>query len=118
MKVGDICRWDGQADPFGGRYQIVRHIEGDKWEIEILPADDETTEAIFGHWLYAEEHGFMTTPIWDKTWNECAEGECPQRIGWKTYEQELEEDLARYAEASGRRMTIKIVSAAEYASHF
>lgn len=120
VKVGEVYRWDFQSDVYGGQYKVIAHLGGDRYEIEDLPADDQTIEAIFDYWAAMEADGAMTSPIWDKQWSECdeAKGEHPQRIGWKTYEQMLEEDLARYAERAGRRSVCRFISAARYAEYF
>ena len=118
MKVGETHRWNNESDPFGGQYRVVQNLGGGKWEIEHLPADDQTTGAIFDYWASVEARGGMTAPIWDKTWAECTGDERPQRIGHLTYEQELERDLARYAERAGQRMTIKVVSRKQWDAHF
>jgi hypothetical protein len=45
-KVGEIRTWNFQSDVYGGRYQLVRHIEGDLWEAMHLEPSDEELEAI------------------------------------------------------------------------
>ena len=103
VTVGQVCRSDPQSDVYGGQYKIIRRIERDLYEIEYLPADDQTTEAIFDYWASVEANpgsGF-TSPVWDKTWAQCAEGARPPIIRWKTPAEMLEEDLAHYAQRAG-----------------
>jgi len=120
MKAGDVYRSDFQSDMYGGQFKLIERVNGEPntWVIEYLPADEETEQAILDHWASVEARGGQTTPIWDKTWAECSEGERPQRIGWTTYEQELERDLARYAERAGSRTKTTFVSAKRYAEYF
>jgi hypothetical protein len=120
MKVGDILRSDFQSDPFEGRYQLIADLGGGKWEIEYLPADEHTEDLIIKWWAAAEAEGFSTTPIWDKTWNECDKdaGERPQIIGHRTYEDMLERDLAHYRENAGRRTTVTFISRKRWAEYF
>jgi hypothetical protein len=122
MKAGDIKRWDFQSDIYGGRYRLIEKVAGKPgtWVIERLGPDEQTIDAIVAHYLNVEANGWMTTPIWDKTWAECdqAAGERPQQTGWTTPEQDMMDELARYEAQAGERTTIKFVSHQEWARHF
>lgn len=118
MRVGETHRWDSQADIFGGQYKVIQNLGRGRWLIERLPADEQTQQAILDFWASVEARGGMTTPVWDKTWAECGEGEYPQKTGWTSYEEELERELARYAELAGTTMELQVVSRERYARHF
>ena len=122
MKAGDILRHDGQADVYRGRYQLIEKVAGERntWVCETLPDDDEIIEAIFDFWAGQEAAGATTSPIWDKTWAECDEdaGEHPRRIGWKSCDQMLTEELAWRESFYGHRSKVTFVSRARYAEYF
>jgi hypothetical protein len=119
-EVGEIARWNGQSDVNEQQYRYTRHVGGNRWEIEILPPDDEVYDRILSWTAYREAQGSRTTPIWDKEWSECDTdaGEHPQITGWTTYEQELEKEIRRAEEWAGTRMEIELVSRDEWAKHF
>jgi hypothetical protein len=122
MRAGDIRRSDSQADPWQGRYKLIRRVHGKPktWITETLPDDDEIIDAIVDYWAGQEAAGATTSPIWDKTWLECDQdaGEHPQRIGWKTYEDMLFEELANRARWYGEQTEVRFLTAAEYAEYF
>jgi hypothetical protein len=115
-RAGMIFTLDNQADAWQGQYKLIRCIAPNTWETEYLPDPPETTARILDYWATAE-HPYLS-PIWDKEWAECAEGEHPQRIGEKTRGQMAAEELAQRAARAGTRSTVKFISAARYAEYF
>ena len=118
VKVGDVRQHDFQSDVWETSYRVVRHVKGNEWEVEQLPASEEVLGRVLDFWAGEEARGAMTLPVWDKTWAECAEGEHPQRVRWMTYEEMLERDLQHLEEWAGCRSVVKFVSRDEWAKHF
>jgi len=116
--TGTILTHDYQADPFGGRYQLVEQTGPDTWLVEDLAPDSDEEDRILAHYETAEAEGYGTCPIWDKTWAECTGDERPKIVGHKSHSDELAEELARRTERAGQRYTIRFVSAARYAEAF
>lgn len=120
MKAGDVYRSDFQSDIHGGQYRLVEKVKGEPntWIIEYLPPDEQTLDSILNYYVTAEANGYMTTPVWDKTWAQCGEGEHPERIGWTTYEQDMEAEIQRYEERAGTRVKTTFISSRRYAEYF
>lgn len=122
VKAGEIRRHDFQADIWRGRYQVIEKVAGERnaWVCETIPDDDEIIDAIIDFWADQEAKGTQTSPIWSKTWAECDEskGERPERIGWKTHEQMLTEELEHRAYFYGHRSKVTFVSSSRYAEYF
>jgi hypothetical protein len=120
MRAGDVYRHDSQADIWRGRYKLVAKVPGERktWIVEILPDDAEIIDAIVDYWAGQEAAGAPTSPVWDKTWAECADGERPQVTGQKTHEQMMTEELASRAARYGQRSKVTFISAAQYAEYF
>lgn len=53
---GDIRTWNFQSDVYGGRYQLVRHLGGQKWEaVRLEPSDEEIDLILNDKWGGTDE---------------------------------------------------------------
>ncbi len=120
VKVGDVRQRDFQADVWETSYRVIRHVKGNSWEIEQLPPSEEVLDKVLDFWAAEEARGATTSPIWDKTWDECdkSKGEAPRIVGWVSYEEMLERDLQRLEEQTGRLMTIGFINWDKWAEMF
>lgn len=115
---GDVLTHDYQADVFLGQYRLVELQADGSWLAENLPPSEEEIERIFAYYATAEEKGYGTCPIWNKTWAECVGDERPERIGSKTHADELAEEIARREESAGETFSIRFVSRERWAAAF
>lgn len=110
-QVGQVTRWDSQADIWRQQYRFTQHLGGDRWEIEILPPDEQVIEAMFEYWASAElnpESAYFFSVY----------GEDREFIRKMTADEMLTEDLKRAEESAGRKMQIRVTSRDQYASYF
>lgn len=118
MQIGDVREFDFQADVFRGRYRLVENVGGNAWVVEFLAPDDAELDRIVEHYANAEARGYLTAPVWNKTWAECVGAERPVVVRHKTHAEEMGEELDRRYEMAGQRTTMRFVSADQYAAAF
>jgi len=97
-RAGDVERWDGQSDAWRGAYRLVERTAPNTWLVERLADDDAVVDAIVAY--YAEQE---------------ATGRAPYRGTWADL---MMDELTHRADLAGTTMTVRFVSADEYARHF
>jgi hypothetical protein len=102
---GDVRTLNFQSDVHGGQYRLIEHLGGGRWTVEDLPPSDATVESIIAD---------AATAAARRAANPSGFGRMTEDDIWEMAEQNIADREAR----AGRRHTITLVSAAEWARYF
>lgn len=100
-QVGEIRQFNFQADVYGGRYRLVKHLGGTSWEAEHVEPSDEEIDAIMNDPSEYAGGGVYIMPD-----------------GSAVFPKGREETALARIDQTGARFNIRIVSAAEFSRHF
>jgi hypothetical protein len=108
-KVGDVHRWDYQADVFRGEYRLVENLGRDEWLAEYLEPSDELIEEATAYYLTADPSSWCAVGYHDPFGPE-------RRL--RTPQEALDAEILDRIERAGQTLRIRFVSAARYAEAF
>jgi hypothetical protein len=105
MKVGDIHKWDYQADVFQGEYRLVEDLGKGSWIIEDLEPSDELIDEAYTSYFSPGAYLGYHDPFGPE-----------RRVA--TPQEAFDEEILHRIDRAGQRREIQFVSSARYHAMF
>jgi hypothetical protein len=105
MKVGDIHKWDYQADVFRGEYRLIEDLGKGSWIIEYVEPSDELIDEAYAYYFGPGAYLGYHDPFG------------PERRE-ATPQEAFDEEIINRIDRAGQRMTIQFVSSDRYHAMF